>query len=189
MTDCCVLSRSRRLVFLRIFITLFRLFIQNGLTCTLLYQISVESVVLNSTRAVCSHFCSMYFFRFYRVRLMFFTLVFVVSQISPDIVVPWSWNLIAFILASISEVYFFRDVFQLFTPFRPSHSNWVVAGWRTVIFFLSVGNLIEVCFFLSSFALEGVLAGPGRNLVGRVLIYGVVLAGPGEQLSLVDQSR
>ena len=76
------------------------------------------------------------------------------------IVAAWPWNFVRLVLASVCEVCFFTDVFELFPLFGPRHRDCVMIRGGTSPFLFLFADIIEVGLLFCSFALEGVLAGP-----------------------------
>ena len=143
VTYCCVMGWAWRSVLLRIFVIFLCFFIQNRLTWALLHLIPIESIILERTWAISTNLCSSRFFRFNgMMRFVLFSFFFNISQPSSHIVASWTWNLITFILTSISKIDFLCYIFKLFSFLGPSHRNRVVVGRRAIIFLLSMCNFI-----------------------------------------------
>lgn len=105
------------------------------------------------------------------------------------IVSPRAWYFIAFILTSISKINLLTNVLYLLLLFRPRHRYIVMVGRWRVWFFLTFIDEIEISFLGSTLRLKIWFFEPNRLNVCCIYIRKLVLAGPGEQLSLMDWSR
>jgi hypothetical protein len=108
------------------------------------------------------------------------------GHLSPDVVGPRAWNFIAIELASIRKVSLLTNCFGLFLFLGPFHTDVIMVGGRWIKFFLPLIDKIEVGFLGCALALKGGLLKPNWLRIGRICMKGEVLAGPGEQLSLMD---
>ena len=169
MADRRVLSRARGFVFLRVFVTFLGDFIKNRLTGALLQEMPIEGVVFERTGVISSHFSHIDLSGLNRVgNLMLFALTLHIPQSSTHVVGPRTRQLITLVLAGIGKVNFIGYILELVLLFGPVHADPVVTGRWAVVLLLAVGYIIEVCLLLSSLALQGVLSGPGQQVVGGV---------------------
>ncbi len=103
-----------------------------------------------------------------------------------DVIVARTWELVTLILAGICEVNLLANGFDLLLLLRPGQPDVVVAGRGRVELFLMLADEIEVGLLGGSTALEGRLLEPDGLLIGVICMGRKLLAGPGEQLSLMD---
>lgn len=192
-TNCWIGSRSWWNIFFRRFVPdwLTQFFLKISLACIFHKGVSSKGIIVKGTGAVCCDFGWDELFWLNRLmRLNFFTIIFLDgTDICPEIVVTRPWYLIAFVLACISEIDLLRDSLDLILLFGPLLFNSIVVGRRTTWFLLLIVDLIKICFLFCSSTLKRRLLIPNRLMVATIYIVKIVLAGPGEQLSLIRSLR
>lgn len=110
-------------------------------------------------------------------------------DMSSNIVGAWSWYFITVVLASICKIGLLANRFELIFLLWPWHGDIVMICRRRVQFFLTFIDKIKVGLLRSPFRLKICLFEPYRLSISCIYIDRWLLAGPGEQLSLVDWSR
>lgn len=162
---------------------------QCRLTRPLLQLISIKSIVCQGAWRVGSSLRSFHFPFLYRLMRRPLPIAFSMAEMSPHVIRAWTRRPVSLILAGIHKIDLIANVFGAICFFGPISLNAVFIGRRKSLFLLIHTNFIEVTLLVCSFVLMGSLFGPLKLLVSLILIFEVLLAGPGEQPYLMLWSK
>lgn len=107
MADSRVGCGARRVIFLRSFVSLLGLVVQNWMTFAFHEEIPREGIIFERTGRVGTDFCCDVILGFDGVMWFPFLLRPDGSEMMSDVIGSWSWTLITIVLASISKVSLF----------------------------------------------------------------------------------
>lgn len=156
------------------------------MTATFYKFIFGKGIVFKWTRVISANLCSSNLSRLYwRMRTPFFVNSSL-AQLCSQVVAPRPRRFIGLVLTCINKISLLANVLYLFFFLRPFHT-YVISIWRWIIqLLLNLSDVIKIGCLISSLWLEQRLFGPNILLISFILIFSVILAGPGEQFNLIS---